>query len=549
LATVATNYNTDGKLFTQGNLTSVRIANADKDAVNYADLVTLAANWTAANPNLSGFSAAVQADGDRAFALTSGGSRHQYIARGSGAWSNAANWSNGVPNSAGAVASLLTKPQDDVTLEVDGVFTIGQLNFDNFFNYTLNGGGALLFQTNNGARAEINTFAASPTISASVSINSNTDATVTYATDTLTLSGALTTSAAGTTLAKVGAGKLVISGTQFHAPGATLAVNGGVVDLNSNAGSGGPNLNLTTATGTTANFNASQSMANITNNGAFNVNVGSSVVGTVDGTGNTSVATPATIAAVRYRQSTLSVNGTASVIANGSSSSLSIVDQLVLPGTGKLDLNDNDLVVSSSTYAAITGSIATARNSGAWDGPGITSTAAKNATPKNRTLGTLTGAQFHAAQGAGATFDGVTVLDTDVLVKFPYYGDVDFNGLVDFDDYSRIDSGFNNNRTGWFNGDVDYNGIVDFDDYSLIDQAFNTQSGTLRRAMSYLNGSDRSDAGMDAPSLQLVVDHLGQFGEQYAAGFLASVPEPTSAIVFAGLAASAASVRRRRRCN
>ncbi|MBC8108847.1 MAG: hypothetical protein H7Z14_19845, partial [Anaerolineae bacterium] len=133
LTTVATNYNTDGKLFTQGNLTSVRIANADKDAVNYADLVTLAANWTAANPNLSGFSAAVQADGDRAFALTAGGSRHQYIARGSGVWSNAANWSGGVPNSAGAVASLLTKPQDDVTLEVDGVFTIGQLNFDNFF--------------------------------------------------------------------------------------------------------------------------------------------------------------------------------------------------------------------------------------------------------------------------------------------------------------------------------------------------------------------------------------------------------------------------------
>ncbi|MBC8109013.1 MAG: PEP-CTERM sorting domain-containing protein, partial [Anaerolineae bacterium] len=113
-------------------------------------------------------------------------------------------------------------------------------------------------------------------------------------------------------------------------------------------------------------------------------------------------------------------------------------------------------------------------------------------------------------------------------------------------DYSRIDAGFNNNRTGWANGDVDYNGIVDFDDYSLIDQAFNTQSGTLRRAMSYLDGSDRSDAGMDEPSLQLVMDHLGQFGEQYAAGFLASVPEPTSTLVFGGLAALAASRRRRR---
>ncbi|MBC8108189.1 MAG: PEP-CTERM sorting domain-containing protein, partial [Anaerolineae bacterium] len=148
---------------------------------------------------------------------------------------------------------------------------------------------------------------------------------------------------------------------------------------------------------------------------------------------------------------------------------------------------------------------------------------------------------------AGATFDGFTVANSDVLVKFTYYGDVDFNGLVDFDDYSRIDAGFNNNRTGWANGDVDYNGIVDFDDYSLVDQAFNTQSGSLRRAMAYLDGSDRSNLGMDAPQLQLVVNHLQQFGEQYAAGFLASVPEPTSALVLGGLAASAASMRRRRR--
>ena len=100
--------------------------------------------------------------------------------------------------------------------------------------------------------------------------------------------------------------------------------------------------------------------------------------------------------------------------------------------------------------------------------------------------------QYHTAQGAGATFDGFAVADTDVLVKFTYYGDADFNGVVDFDDYSRIDAGFNNNGTGWFNGDFDYNGIVDFDDYSLIDQAFNTQSGTLRRAMAYLDGGDRS---------------------------------------------------------
>ncbi|MBC8105014.1 MAG: hypothetical protein H7Z14_00360 [Anaerolineae bacterium] len=54
-------------------------------------------------------------------------------------------------------------------------------------------------------------------------------------------------------------------------------------------------------------------------------------------------------------------------------------------------------------------------------------------------------------------------------------GDTDGNGVVDFDDYARIDQGFNNNLTGFENGDFDYNGIVDFDDYSIIDQAFNSQ--------------------------------------------------------------------------
>src|SRR4029079_7317329 len=115
-----------------------------------------------------------------------------------------------------------------------------------------------------------------------------------------------------------------------------------------------------------------------------------------------------------------------------------------------------------------------------------------------------------------------------VLVKYTWYGDTDLNGLVDFDDYSRIDAGFNNNRTGWENGDVDYNGIIDFDDYSLIDQAFNTQSGTLRRAMSYLDGGDRSDDGMNTPALQFVEPPFARFGNAYAQSFLANVPEPAT---------------------
>jgi hypothetical protein len=49
------------------------------------------------------------------------------------------------------------------------------------------------------------------------------------------------------------------------------------------------------------------------------------------------------------------------------------------------------------------------------------------------------------------------------------------SGSVDFDDYVRIDVGFNTGRTGWLNGDFNGSGSVNFDDYVLADIAFNTQ--------------------------------------------------------------------------
>ena len=54
-------------------------------------------------------------------------------------------------------------------------------------------------------------------------------------------------------------------------------------------------------------------------------------------------------------------------------------------------------------------------------------------------------------------------------------GDADRNGVVNFDDYSRIDFGFNSDLTGFSNGDFNYDGVINFDDYGLIDFAFNSQ--------------------------------------------------------------------------
>ena len=66
-------------------------------------------------------------------------------------------------------------------------------------------------------------------------------------------------------------------------------------------------------------------------------------------------------------------------------------------------------------------------------------------------------------------------------MKYTYAGDANFDGRVTFDDYTRIDTGFNQHLTGWSNGDFNQSGSVNFDDYVLIDTAFNTQGSTLTR--------------------------------------------------------------------
>jgi hypothetical protein len=180
-------------------------------------------------------------------------------------------------------------------------------------------------------------------------------------------------------------------------------------------------------------------------------------------------------------QSLTLVNGSdASMAPNGSN--VLVTRSLGLSSTSALDLNDNDLLLDytgASQLATIQNLIVTARSGGAWGGNGITSSAARNANPRNTMLGLMEATEFQSIYGAGAPFDGQPLDTTAVLVKYTYYGDSDFNGRVNFDDYVRTDNGFNNHRSGWMNGDFDLNGSVNFDDYVLLDLAFNTQSGVL----------------------------------------------------------------------
>jgi hypothetical protein len=157
---------------------------------------------------------------------------------------------------------------------------------------------------------------------------------------------------------------------------------------------------------------------------------------------------------------------------------------LTMAPTADLHLGSNDLILDyggTSPLGTVQNLIKAARNGGFWNGHGILSTAARDNPQHNTTLGAMEATDYMTFYGPAATFDAEPINATCVLVKYTYYGDTNFSGNVNFDDYVRVDVGYNTHLTGWTNGDFDYSGFVNFDDYVLIDIAFNTQSGVLGR--------------------------------------------------------------------
>jgi hypothetical protein len=173
----------------------------------------------------------------------------------------------------------------------------------------------------------------------------------------------------------------------------------------------------------------------------------------------------------------LTINNNRTVFMQTGANALLQTHDLAIENGSTLDLADNDMLFDYSGPSQLTivqNLINSARSGGTWTGTGLTSTAARNNALHNTTLGAIEGSDY-----PGGTFNGVNVPSTAVLVKYTYYGDSDFNGVVNFDDYSRTDAGFNSGASGWLHGDFDGNGSVNFDDYSLIDLAFNSQGNAL----------------------------------------------------------------------
>jgi fibronectin-binding autotransporter adhesin len=367
----------------------------------------------------------------------------------SGNWEVAGDWVGGViPELATQIATFANHiGSGSATVTLTNNETVGGMNFSNTMggSYTIAadvGKTLTLDNSGGGVAVSVASTAGNVTISAPVALNDNVTATINGSTS-LTVAGAVSSSS-GKTLTDAGTGTLVVATT--GSIGVPLNVNG-TVAFATNGGSGGM---------------LTQTVPSITIGSAGTVNVTDPGVG--DHANRTLLVTGA-----------LNFGGTTT------------------GWTGKLDLAGNDMVIHGGSLTNVTSQLDQGYSTGVtpWTGAAgiVSSTAASDSTGLS-TLGVATGL---------TTFDGGTVLASDVLVKYTYYGDANLDGHVDGTDYSMIDSGFGGAGTGWQYGDFNYDGHIDGSDYSLIDNTFNQQTTAGYAVQIAVNTSEVASGAAAVP--------------------------------------------------
>jgi parallel beta-helix repeat protein len=199
-----------------------------------------------------------------------------------------------------------------------------------------------------------------------------------------------------------------------------------------------------------------------------------------------------------------------------------VTDSLSIAGTGKLDLSNNDMLIhgGSDIFSQLTSQLLTGFNGGQWTGVSIASSAATNST----TLGIELNDDGTTNHGVLLnSFDGQNnLVNTDLLIKYTYFGDADLSGTVTAADYLLIDNGFNNGGVGWHNGDFNYDGVINGDDYTLIDNAYNSQGSVSFAA------APASQIATDAPQVVVAskVSTFAMSGIAEVRQFVAVVANP-----------------------
>ncbi len=160
---------------------------------------------------------------------------------------------------------------------------------------------------------------------------------------------------------------------------------------------------------------------------------------------------------------------------------------LSIDATSKLDLTDNDLILNytgPSPIANVEAMVRAGYNGGNWQGNGITSSIVADPSANGRyVLGISDNAERTAATQF-STFDGQSVDDTTIFVKFTYRADINLDGVVNVNDSFLFNGNYNEAAplAEWATGDQNYDGKHDINDSFLFNGSYNESLNNLGRS-------------------------------------------------------------------
>jgi autotransporter-associated beta strand protein len=195
----------------------------------------------------------------------------------------------------------------------------------------------------------------------------------------------------------------------------------------------------------------------------------------------------------------------------GASTGVETLSSLSISGSGAFDVNNNHIILSytgsqATADATIRGYLISGYAGGAWNGPGINSSAA--AANSDYAVG--------YADGADGIVTGLS--SGQIEVEYTLYGDANLDGMVNGTDFGIFAANFGKEVSAWDQGDFNYDGLVNGSDFGLL-------AANL--------GRQASGAAIALPAGDWTA--LDSFAA--ANGLLVDVPEPASLglILLAGL--------------
>jgi len=219
----------------------------------------------------------------------------------------------------------------------------------------------------------------------------------------------------------------------------------------------------------------------------------------------------------------ISISSTGEVIiptANGPQT----LQSLTITAGGILDLTNNHILIdygASDPIATIQGYLASGFNNGAWNGPGIISSAAQTLT---------NGLRYGVGWADGADHVVVGLSSGQIELKYTLLGDANLDGTVNGSDFSILAANFGTGATNWDQGNFLYGSSVNGSDFSALAANFG-----------------QGDSGADVQVTQADIEALDSFA--IANGLplptFAAVPEPASCVLLS-LATISLLARRRR---